>query len=44
MFVNEKKFIYRPPDVAFGFKEWAALFYKTYGNKSIQAILGLILK
>ncbi len=38
-FVNEKKFIYREPVLNFGFKEWAALFYKTYGEKSMPAIL-----
>lgn len=38
-FVNEKKFIYREPVAGFGFTEWANLFYKTYGNKSIAGIL-----
>jgi len=38
-FVNEKKFIYKPPINNFSFTQWAALFYKCYGSKSIPAIL-----
>jgi len=38
-FVNEKKFIYSPPINGFSVQEWAHLFYKTYGVKSIAGIL-----
>lgn len=39
MFVNEKKFIYIKPDNEVSFDEWASVFYTTYGNRSIPAIL-----
>jgi len=39
MFVNEKKFIFVQPPGGFGFTEWAKLVHKTYGDKSIIAVL-----
>lgn len=39
LFVNEKKFVYVNPVKDFGFKEWSDLVVKTYGSKSIIAIL-----
>lgn len=42
MMVNEKKFVYCQPVPGFGFNEWATVMYKTYGKKSIAAILWYI--
>lgn len=39
LFVNEKKFIYTKPIANFSFNEWSELLHKTYGKKSIIAIL-----
>lgn len=39
MFVNEKKFVFVDPVAGFDFNAWARLVYKTYGEKSIIAIL-----
>lgn len=39
VFVNEKKFLFKPPIEGFSFKHWAELFYQTYGPKAIAATL-----
>lgn len=39
MFVTERRFVFTAPHDGFHFDQWAELFYKTYGQKSIAGIL-----
>lgn len=42
MFVNEKKFVYCPPQPGLHFEDWAKTMYLAYGKKSIAAMLWYI--